>query len=180
MNATRPSGYAPRMATSRRTRIVIVVVALSTVVAAALVVWWRWPSEEKTAPPLARQYRDFTVCLLTDNAGVDGPLAQPMWAGIQDAALAGSVRSQYVSVAGEQTADNAATFLASLAQSECDLVFAAGTAPREAVRAKAATFPQIRFYAVSPGVSTANVSAVDGADVRASTARLVSSAIPPR
>jgi hypothetical protein len=150
----------------------VVAVAVSTVVV-AVVVWALWPSRRLAEQPLARQYHDFDVCLLTDARGVTGPDAQPMWAGIQDASLAQRVRAQYLSVVGDQNAQNAATFLASLAQGRCDMVFAAGAVQAEAVRANAQTFPQVAFYVVDPGTSQPNVSAVDTADVRGSVRRLV-------
>jgi basic membrane lipoprotein Med (substrate-binding protein (PBP1-ABC) superfamily) len=162
------------MATARTWRWVAAV-AVSTVVAGGLA-WWLWPSRPPAEEPLVRQYREFTVCLLTDERGVGGPEAQPMWAGIQEAALAAQVRSQYLSVTGPQTADNAATFLASMAQGQCDMVFAAGAAPAEAVRATARTFPQTRFYLVDPRTSAGNVSGVAAADLRGSAKGLVATA----
>ncbi len=162
----------PGMATARAKRWMVAAMTVSIVVVAVLV-WWLWPERKPPNEPLARQYRDFTVCLLTDERGVGGPEAQPMWTGIQEAALAARVRSQYLSVAGEQTGENAATFLASLAQGQCDMVFAAGAAPAEAVRTKAHMFPHIRFYLINPRTSVANVSAMDAADVHGSAYRLV-------
>ncbi len=166
----------PAMVTAPTKRLVAAATAVSIVVI-ALLVWWLWPSRKPAADqPLARQYREFTVCLLTDERGVRGPEAQPMWAGIQEAAEAARVRSQYLSVAGEQTGANAATFLASLAQGQCDMVFAAGAAPVEAVQAKAHIFPHTRFYVVNPRTPVANVSAVDATDLRGSAYRLVTAA----
>jgi basic membrane lipoprotein Med (substrate-binding protein (PBP1-ABC) superfamily) len=159
-----------------RTRWWIVAAAAVSIVVLGGVAWWLRPVRQPADEPLARQYRDFTACLLTDDRGISGPEAAPMWAGIQDAALTERVRSQYLTVAGPQTAENAATFLASLAQGQCDLVFAAGSAPAEAVRRGAQTFPRIRFLVVHPGTTAPNVSEVDSADVRGSANRLVATA----
>lgn len=159
-----------------RTRWFVAAATAVSIVVIGLLVWWLWPSRQPAQEPLARPYREFTVCLLTDERGTDGPEAQPIWAGIQDAALAAQVRSQYLSVAGPQTAENAATFLASLAQGKCHLIFATGRAPGDAVKAKAHTFPQVRFYLVNPRTSAANVSAVDAVDPRGSAGRLVAAA----
>jgi basic membrane lipoprotein Med (substrate-binding protein (PBP1-ABC) superfamily) len=152
-------------------------VAAVSIVVVTVVVWLLWPSRKPAEQPLARQYRDFNVCLLTDAHGVTGPDAQPMWAGIQDASLAQRVRAQYLSVAGDQNAQNAATFLASLAQGKCDMVFGAGDAQAEAVRTNAHTFPHISFYVINPRTSQPNVSAVDATDVRGSVRRLVTAKV---
>src|SRR6266511_785002 len=66
----------PAMVTAPTKRLVAAATAVSIVVI-ALLVWWLWPSRKPAADqPLARQYREFTVCLLTDERGVRGPIAQ--------------------------------------------------------------------------------------------------------
>jgi basic membrane lipoprotein Med (substrate-binding protein (PBP1-ABC) superfamily) len=81
---------------------------------------------------------------------------------MQDAALATHAKVQFLEVSGEQTAAIAATFVASLAQSHCDLVFATGQAPAAAVRDSARTFPHVRFYLVDEPNPLGNLSSVEG------------------
>jgi hypothetical protein len=107
----------------------------------ALLVWALWPTPKQTEQPRARQYLDFTACLLTDADGVTGAQAAPVWAGMQDASQATHAKVQYLSVSGPQTVENAMPFLNSLAQGHCDLVVAVGDAPVAAVRAGAGKFP---------------------------------------
>jgi hypothetical protein len=160
-----------------RTRWGLVVAAAAAVVA-GLLTWWLWPAKQ-APPPLARVYLEYTACLLTDDKGVTGPEAEPFWAGMQDASLATRIRVQYLSVAGPQTTENAATFLASLAQGGCNLIFAAGATPAAAVAERATTFPDIRFFVASPSGGAPNVSAVEGAtgaEHRASVNRIITAA----
>jgi basic membrane lipoprotein Med (substrate-binding protein (PBP1-ABC) superfamily) len=131
------------------------------VVAVGLVVRGLWPQSHAEAPR-ARQYLAFTACLLTDDKGIGGPAARPVWAGMQDASLATHAKVQFLEVSGEQTAANAATFVASLAQSHCDLVFATGQAPVAAVRDSATSFPNVRFYLVEEPNPHGNLSGVEG------------------
>ncbi|QLQ35327.1 BMP family ABC transporter substrate-binding protein [Micromonospora robiginosa] len=149
--------------------VVAVVVAVL-----AVVIWITAKGEEQ---PRARQYKAFTSCLLTDDRGVAGDLAVQVWSGMQDASLATRTKVEYLSVIGPQTADNAGTYLASLAQFHCDLVFLAGAAPTSAALAGAARFPDQRFIAVGdrPAEGRPNVTWLGGSsqDVR----RAVSSAI---
>ncbi|GAB3150889.1 hypothetical protein GCM10027290_39140 [Micromonospora sonneratiae] len=126
---------------------------------AGVVTWAVWPSPQPE--PRARQYRDVTACLLTDERGVTGPEAAAVWAGMQEASLKTRAKVQFLEVDGAQTADNARTYLASLVQSRCNLVLAVGAAPVDAVRENADRFPAARFVTVGGGVPTANVSVVE-------------------
>jgi hypothetical protein len=153
-------------------------VGVLSVVVAGLVAWVVWPSPQPQ--PRARQYRDVTACLLTDERGVTGPEAAPVWAGMQDASLKTLARVRYLEVDGEQTADNARTYLASLAQSRCALVLAVGAAPVAAVGASAEKFPQSRFVTVGGGAASANVSVVGASRseaVRAEVSRIVTEVV---
>lgn len=111
----------------------------------AVLVWLVWPQEPE---PRARQYLDFTACLLTDDNGLTGPQARPVWAGMQRASLATHAKVEYLVVRGPQTVDNASTFLTSLAQGQCHLLFAVGKAPTGSVAANATKFPRTRFVVV--------------------------------
>ncbi|OLB75034.1 MAG: hypothetical protein AUI14_22165 [Actinobacteria bacterium 13_2_20CM_2_71_6] len=140
-------------------------------------VWWPKPAEQ----PRERQYLDFTACLLTDEHGLSGPDAAPVWAGMQEASLATRAKVEYVAVTGPQTVPNALPFLSSLVQGRCDLVFAAGPVPVDAVREGASTFPKARFFVVGTSVQKPNVSTVEGkspAEVQAAVKRILTSAVP--
>jgi basic membrane lipoprotein Med (substrate-binding protein (PBP1-ABC) superfamily) len=127
------------------------------------------------------QYLDVNACLLTDDQGVAGSAATPVWAGMQDASVASRVRVQFLPVSGAQTTDNALTFLASLAQSRCGLVFAAGDLPVAAVIQGAQRFPGVRFVVVGHRTGAANVSTVDAsgpAEIRSAVRGLVAALAP--
>ncbi|MEV0272868.1 BMP family ABC transporter substrate-binding protein [Hamadaea sp. NPDC050747] len=141
-----------------------------------LVAWWISPSGAPESPR-ARQYAEFTVCLLTDDKGIDGPDAAPVWASISKAAQERHVMAQYVRVVGEPTAENASTFLGGLASGQCDLLFAVGPAQVAAVDQGASRFPDVRFITVNSGRPTTNVSRVDGGDWGA-IVQIVTSAAP--
>jgi DNA-binding LacI/PurR family transcriptional regulator len=136
-------------------------------------VWALWPEPEK---PLAREYGQSTFCLLTGARGINEPDAVPVWAGMQEASLASLAKVQFLEVDGEQTAENALTYVASLVRSRCDAVFGAGEVPVAALREAAARFPGTRFVVIGAGASSDNVSVVDqsGADaVRAAVRDIV-------
>ncbi|GAB2962676.1 hypothetical protein GCM10027280_59410 [Micromonospora polyrhachis] len=140
--------------------------------------WALWPDPEPE--PRARQYREVTACLLTDDQGVTGAEAAVVWAGMQDASLRTRAKVQFLQVDGAQTIDNARTYLGSLVQNRCDLVLAVGTAPVGAVRENAARFPSARFVTVGSGAPAANVSVVMETTpeaVRAQVDRIVTEAV---
>jgi hypothetical protein len=152
-------------------------VGVLTVLVAGLV-WGLWPATAPE-PPRARQYLAFTGCLLTDEHGITGDDARPVWAGMQDASQATHAKVQFLEVTGPQTGENAATFVASLAQSHCDLIFAAGKVPVDGVHRSAATFPTARFYVVGDREPHQDVSIVDGSSpetIRAAVARILTDA----
>src|SRR5262245_15879290 len=123
-NAVRSVDVRP----NRRT-VIAVAVALGTAIA-GLVTWLVWPTgAPRVAPPRERQYLDYTACLLADDRGIAGAEAAPVWAGLQDASLATHAKVQYLPVLGAQTTDNALTFLATLAQGQCNIIFAVGNGP---------------------------------------------------
>jgi basic membrane lipoprotein Med (substrate-binding protein (PBP1-ABC) superfamily) len=155
-----------------------VVVAVSAAAVFAGLVWTVWPSRPAVPEPRARQYLDYRACLLTDGQGVIGGAAA-VWGGLQDASAATRAKVQYLAVAGAQTAANALPYLASLAQSGCDLVLAVGLAPVAAVDEGAARFPGTRFVAVGGGSARPNVSIVDvpAARVRAEVGGVVTAAV---
>ncbi|MEV7228786.1 MULTISPECIES: hypothetical protein [Polymorphospora] len=140
----------------------------------ALLTWVLWPEPE--SEPRAREYRDVTACLLTGASGVQSPEAAPIWSGMQDASVETLVKVQFLEVDGPQTAENAGTFLASLAQSRCDTVITVGDAPVAALQSIAPRFPNVRFVGIGGGASLDNVSVVEAGapdDLRSVIRRLV-------
>jgi basic membrane lipoprotein Med (substrate-binding protein (PBP1-ABC) superfamily) len=145
----------------------LLAVGVGAVAAVALLTWVLWPSAPKPEQPRARQYLEFTACLLTDDQGIAGPTGKPVWTAMQDASLATLAKVQYLAVAGRQTESNALPFANTLAQRQCDLVFASGPAPVAAVRAAGRSFPWVRFYVVisDSTANPGNVSSVRVEDV---------------
>jgi hypothetical protein len=155
----------------------LLVAGTALVVVIAGVVWLAWPSEPE---PRARQYLDYTACLLTDDHGVTGPAAAPVWAGMQKASSETRAKVQFAAVAGPQTPDNAVPFLTGLTQSKCDLVLAVGDGPVGAVGKVAARFPRTRFVVVGAKASGDNVSDVVAGPATETTAavqRIVTTAV---
>lgn len=147
------------------------------ILATALVVWT--VVTLTTPEPRARQYLDFKACLLTDQQGIIGKEAGPVWAGMQRASLKTHARVQFLPVMGPQNAGNAVPYLNSLVQRKCDLVIAAGEVPASATAQFAPRFPKSRFVIVGAGHATANVQVVDPArtDVAATIAETVEDAV---
>jgi basic membrane lipoprotein Med (substrate-binding protein (PBP1-ABC) superfamily) len=131
-----------------------------------IVVAW-WPHGRPSVPLRARQYTNFTACLLTDSGGIAAPPAATVWAGMQDASTATRAKVQYLAVVGPQTQANAETFLTSLAQGRCNLILAAGPLATSVVRTGAPTYPGVRFVVVGSGASGSNVQYIG--DVSGST-----------
>src|SRR6266545_4918684 len=73
--------------------------ALAAAVTVALTVWALWPSARPAQQSRARAYLAFTACLLTDEHGIAGERAVPVWAGMQDASLATRVKVQFLPAA---------------------------------------------------------------------------------
>jgi hypothetical protein len=131
-------------------------------VLAAVVTWLLWPNP-RTAPPRARQYLDFTACLLTGPQGVQDPQATPVWAGMQQASLATHAKIQYIAVTGAQTSQNATAYLASLAQSHCRIVFTSGEAPAAAATQQAGAYPSVTFYVLGGTTDRGNLKTITNA-----------------
>lgn len=129
--------------------------------------------------PRARQYLAFTACLLTDAHGLAGPVAGPVWAGMQQASLATHAKVEYLPVTSGSTAAAAAPVLASLVARQCKVVVAAGQAQVAAVAASARRYPSVRFAVVGGRVAGRNVTDVAGtaATVRSAVASLISGAV---
>ncbi|WP_327003207.1 hypothetical protein OHA72_50375 [Dactylosporangium sp. NBC_01737] len=134
-----------------------------------------WP---QSAPESReREYLQFTACLLTPADGVRDAAAEPVWKAMQDASLQTRAKVQYLEISGAQTVDNAVTFLNSLAQGGCDLIFAAGDLPVRAVAKGAATFPAERFVTVGASAAAPNVSTVDAVAPHDGVVRTITEAV---
>lgn len=142
-----------RLPAGRPRRIALGVLVLALAGVATLVLW-------PDAPPRQREYLDVTACLLTDQEGVKGEQAKPVWAAMQDASVSSLVRVQHLQVNGPQTADNARAHANSLAGSRCGVVIAVGPAQVNAVVDVAPTYPAVRFVTVGGGASSSNVSVI--------------------
>lgn len=136
------------MPTWTRRNKILAGVAAGVVVLAGLTVWL--VLDDDPAPPAAREreYRDTTACLLTDERGVEGDLAKPAWAGMQNASTASRVQVQYLAIVGPQTAENGVTFFNTLGTQGCTVVVAAGPVPIASMVLGYKQFPKIRCVAV--------------------------------
>ena len=152
----------------------------AVVLVGAGLAWLLWPSPKVPPPPRARSYLDYTACLLTGEAGIADTVAAPAWAGLQDASLTTHAKIQYLAIAGPQTVDNGVTFLNSLAQSGCNLIFAAGDIATATVDRGAAQFPNTPFYPIGGGATHANtfpISAGSPESVRTTVVRTLTAAV---
>jgi hypothetical protein len=138
--------------------------ALVLVIVLAVVFWPR----PNPAPPRAREFVDYNVCLLTGSGGITADPAAAIWAGMQDAAAETTVRTQYLAVPGEQTAANAAPYLAGLVARRCNVIIATGEPAVASLYADAPKYPQVVFVAVGGTTPSPRVRQIraDG-DVRA-------------
>ena len=152
------------------------IAGVAAAVVVATVVVLLWPDGKQAEPARERQYLQFTACLLTPEKGVADPAAVAVWAGMREASVSTRAKVQYLAVSGEQTVENALTFLSSLAQGGCNLVFAAGPLAVEAAQKGAATFPAQRFVTAG-GVPNANVSTVDAAAPHDGVVRTITEAV---
>ena len=175
------SAPAGRAVSGIRLRVLIAVGAVIAVGGGALALW---PSQEAKAPaPRARQYSDFSACLLTDEAGVGSRQARPVWAGMQRASAQTSARVSFLEAVGSADADNVSSYLNTLLQRRCDVVLAAGSPQVAAVSAAAPSAPGTHFIVVGGTSVRANVAPLSaGGDdaVTASVARLIEDAVAGR
>jgi hypothetical protein len=154
------------------------VVAMVAVVGVGIGVWVLWPASPP-APPRARLYSDFSACLLTDERGLAGVQAAPVWAGMQQASSATRAKVSYLAVTGPAAKENVAPFLAGLVQRRCDVIVAVGPAEVSAVTVSAPDFPHVRFVVVGGDAHTGNVTGIafdTPDDVRAAVRASVTSA----
>jgi hypothetical protein len=129
---------------------------------AGLVTWLLWPSRPAGQQPAReRHYRSTTVCLLTDDKGVEGDIAKAVWAGMQEGSVATLTKVQYLPITGPQTAANGVTYFNTLGLQHCTVVVAAGAVPVAAMEEGCAQFPDIKYVAVGGDTKGKPFTAVD-------------------
>jgi len=139
----------------------------------AVAVFLLWPTSEKE--PRAREYRDVSACLLTDEEGIASPQVAPVWAGMQDASLKTLGQVRHLEITGAQDVPNGRSFVGTLVLGKCGVIVAAGQLPVQTVTAVAREHPAQRFMIVGGGTSAlSNVSVISDSDpdaLRAAVAR---------
>lgn len=160
-----PSAAQAARSGSGRARALLSAAAAGTVALVAVAGWLLWPAGTAAAkvlpPSRERTYAAYTACLLTGPLGLEEPGAPAVWTGMQLASTADAVQVRYQPVIGADTEANAATYLNTLASSNCDVVVAQGGAEDAALAARAAAFPAVRFVSVGGSRPTgANVTFV--------------------
>jgi len=133
----------------------------------AVVAWLAWPEPPPGDPPRAREYRDYDMCLLTDERGIQGDPASKVWQGLQSVSVETKSRVSYLPVTGEQTEAVAAQFVATQVQQSCDIIVAVGAPQLAATAAAAARYPEVRFVTVGGTATGPNLSNVDAGSVAA-------------
>lgn len=123
--------------------------------------------------PRARRYLAFTACLLTGSRGLAAPEAARVWAGMESASLATRAKVEYLPVMSGSTEAAAEPYVASLVQRHCAVVIATGAAQVQAVEAKAASFPSVRFAVVGATAGGSRVTALPAGGAGDAAARLV-------
>lgn len=134
----------------------------------------------RALPPVrARVYLNVDACLLTGPAGIADPTAAQVWAGMEDASRATSVRVSYLEVTGPGTEANALPFLGSLLVRGCRVIAATGAPERAAVLADAPRFTRVRFVVTGAASGPANLTAVvfTPSGLRAAVATAVESGV---
>jgi len=129
----------------------------------AIAVFLLWPASEKE--PRAREYRDVSACLLTDEQGIASPQVAPVWAGMQDASLKTLGQVRYLAISGAQDVPNGRSFIGTLVLGKCAVIVAAGQLPVQTVTAVAREYPSQRFMIVGGETSASdNVSVISDSD----------------
>lgn len=117
-------------------------------------------------PARARVYAATQACLLAGARGLADPLADAVWAGMQDASAATDAKVSYLSVSGPATVANALPYAASLLQQKCDVVLGLGGAQIGALQQEAADYDRVRFVLIGGGTAGSNVSLVSSGDLK--------------
>ncbi|MFD7540924.1 hypothetical protein [Streptomyces sp. NPDC059819] len=124
-------------------------------------------TDTRIPPTRARAYTEQQACLLTPDSGIAQAAASQVWGGLQDASAKTHAKVSYLAVAGEQSAGNAAPYLATLAARKCTVVLTVGAAPEGAVALNSDKFPKTHFLVVEDGTGTSPGRAPSGQNVTA-------------
>ncbi|WP_155123515.1 MULTISPECIES: hypothetical protein [unclassified Actinoplanes] len=144
-------------------RIAIAGGGAAAALAAAGVTWALLPGDPQEPRP--REYRDATACLLTDQQGVAGKDAAPIWAAMQSASARTHGQVRYLAVTGEQSVANAESFVGTLVLGRCSVIVAEPGIPDQAVRAAAAQHSGQRFLVIGGVKAGSNVTVVAAAKI---------------
>lgn len=139
----------------------------------AVVSWVSWPGPPAEPPPRAREFRDYDVCLLTDQHGTAGAQAAKVWAGLREVSDQTGVRRSFLSVPGEQSQARVAQFVATQVQQGCDIVVAVGEQQVATVTALAGKHSKVHFVVVGGTSSGGNLTNVDAGGVAAHVMPLI-------
>jgi alcohol dehydrogenase class IV len=164
---------------ARRLWWVAAAVCVGAGVILAVVLWPSSSGGRNLPPTRARVYAAWRACLVTGTAGLSDPQAGSVWAGMEQASAKTSAKVSYLAVAGEDSAGNAQTYLATAAGEQCDLVIAVGGPQVQGVASVAVRFPRTRFAVVgqvgqvSAGSNVSQISANTSDGLLAATAATV-------
>jgi hypothetical protein len=148
---------------------------------AVVVLWWPSSAGRELPPSRAKEYVAFDACLLTGAQGLVDPAVVPVWAGMQAASAAASVKVSYLASPGPATVGNVMPYAMSLLQRHCGAVVAVGDPQVAVTGSLAPNYLNIRFIVIGGGsVSGPNVSVVPGGtpeQVQTSVSHFVQSAV---
>jgi len=129
--------------------------SVTIIAVAAVATWAFWP--RAAAAPHARSYLDVTACLLTAPSGIaPGSPGAPVWAAMRSASLATHVMVSYLPDTGPADASD---MLSTLAERQCGVIIATGTAARQVIKVAKAHPRQHFLLVAAPGTPAAQVPA---------------------
>lgn len=146
------------MEKSRRARAAVT--AGLVVAIGAGIAWSVWPSGPNEPKARARQYANFTQCLLTDAAGVNSPSARPAWAAMQQSSAQTAAKSQFLAIPASAPQGDAAVYANTLVARGCDVIVAVGPVPVRAAAAVAASAQAKHFVLIGDAAPVANTVVV--------------------
>jgi basic membrane lipoprotein Med (substrate-binding protein (PBP1-ABC) superfamily) len=156
----------------------VAVLAVAGIVTAAL-----WPSSSSVydPPARARQYLEFSACLLTGPSGLADSSAQAVWSGMENASDATRAKVTYLAaVGGAETVGSVTPFANTLVQQHCGLILAVGDVEVRTAQSIAAANTSTDFVLVGGGSSAGNIAVVpagSAADTATRVASVVKAAV---
>lgn len=132
-----------------------------------LLIYMLWPTEPTPYHPAsrARQYSNHVACLLTDETGITGKAATPVWAGMQQASTSTHMQVTFLAMQGPATLQSAQAYLNTLALRGCNIIITSGTLPDQAAESQAHSYPNLRFIATSEATAAMRASASPASSV---------------